>query len=63
MDALQPLNDLLGFHAFNKAANPLGVAVAASIKLDIVNDSISDFELNCLTTSALRIVGVFHNKL
>jgi hypothetical protein len=63
MNALQPLHDLLGFHTFDKTAYALGVAVAASIKLNIVNGSINDFELNYLTTSALGAVSVFHKSI
>ena len=62
MNALQPLDDLLGFHAFDKATYALGVAVAASIKLNIVNGSVNDFKLNYLTTSALGEISVFHNS-
>ena len=62
MNALQPLNDLLGFHAFDKTTYALGVAIAASIKLNIVNGSINDFELNDLTASAFGVVGVFHKS-
>ena len=61
-DALQPLDYLLGFHAFNKTTYTLGVAAAASIKLNMMNDSVSDFELNHLTASALGVVGVFHSS-
>lgn len=62
MNTLQPLDHLLGFHAFNKTAYALGVAVAASIKLNIVKDAINDFELNDLATSALGVIGVFHKS-
>ena len=62
MDTLQPLDYLLGVHAFNKTTYSLGVAAAASIKLNMMNDSLSDFELNHLTASALGVVGVFHSS-
>ena len=62
MNTLKPLDDLLGFHAFDKATYALGVAVAASIKLNIVNGSINNLELNHLTTSALGEISVFHNR-
>ena len=61
-DTLQPLNHLLGFHAFHKTTYTLCVAAAASIILNIVNDAVSDFELNYLTASALWVEGVFHNS-
>ena len=63
MDALQPLDDLLHFHAFHQTAHPLCVAVAASIELDVVDASVNDFEFNHLATSALRIIGVFHFEI
>ena len=63
MNALQPLDDFFGVHAFYKTTNTLRVAVAASIKLNIVNDSINDFKLNYLTTSALGVVSVFHKSI
>lgn len=61
-DTLQSLDYLLGIHAFHETPHTLGVAAAASIKLNIMNDSVSDFELNHLTASALGIVGVFHSN-
>ena len=63
MDALQPLDDLLHFHAFHQTAHPLCVAVAASIELDVVDASVNDFEFNHLTAGALRIISVFHSEI
>jgi hypothetical protein len=62
MDAFQSLHNLLGFHTFNKATYTLGVAVTATIKLNIVNGSVNDFELNHLTASASGVIGVFHKN-
>ena len=62
MNTFQSLHNLFGFHAFYKTAHTLGVTIATSIKLNIVNDSVNDFKLNHLTASALGVIGVFHKS-
>ena len=60
MDAFQLGDDILGLHAFYQGGHALRVAVAASVKLYILQDAILDFKLDGLAASALGSVGISH---
>jgi hypothetical protein len=59
-NAFQPLQDIFHFHAFHQGADALRVAVAATVKLHILQDAVLDFKLNGLAAGALGAVSVFH---
>lgn len=58
--AFQTLEHFINFHAIYQSTNALGVAVAAAVKLNILQNTILDFKLNGLTAGALGSIGVFH---
>lgn len=59
-DAFQTLEHFINFHAIHQCADALRVAVAAAVKLHILDNAVLDFKLDGLATSALGSVGVFH---
>ena len=59
-DAFQSGQDILDFHALDKASNALQVAVAAAEEDDVVKSSVDDVEVYLLAAGLFSLIGVVH---
>ena len=59
-DAFQAGQDILDFHALDKASDALQVAVAAAKEDDVVQAAVDDVEVDELAAGLFSLIGVVH---